>query len=195
MNLDHIWKKVQKDDDTTAFGFLYHLFFSGMCQYASQLTGDRHVAEEVVQDIFLKVWNKRKDIVSRDGSIKKYLFRLTHNQCIDLLRKHHTRKESFIQLLPSDDWVRISETYGFDELLIEQLEGKETVEKIQHVVKQLPVQCREIFMKSRFEYKSNEEIATEMNLSENTVKTQIYRAIKKIKEHFYVYLLIFFPFL
>lgn len=185
MELDHIWKKVQQDDDTAAFGFLYHSCYSGMCQYASQLTGDRYIAEELVQDVFLRVWDKRKEIFSQDGSIKKYLFRLVHNQCLDLLRKQHTRRESFIQLLPSESWTRISENYGFDEFLIEQLEAKETTVKIQKIVGQLPEQCRNIFIKSRFENKSNEEIATEMNISENTVKTQIYRAIKKIKKYFY----------
>ena len=187
MNLDHIWKKIKHENDTTAFEFLYHLFFSGMCQYASQLTGSRHVAEEVVQDVFLKVWNKRKEIFSNDGSIRKYLFRLVHNQCLDLLRKCNTRRESFIQLLPSEEWARISESYGFDELLIEQMEAEETAEKIEQIVGQLPAQCREIFIKSRFENKNNDEIATEMNLSKNTIKTQIYRALKILEKHFYIF--------
>ena len=186
MNLDHIWKKIRQDGDTTAFEYLYHLLYPGMCQYAAHLTGDRHVAEEVTQDVFLKVWNMRKDIISQNGSIRNYLFRLAHNQCIDLLRKNHTRRESFIQSLPSEEWARISETYGFDGMLIEQLEAEETAEKIRKIVERLPAQCREIFIKSRFENKSNDEIATEMNLSENTVKTQIYRALRKIRECFQV---------
>ena len=183
MNLDHIWTKI-KNDDTTAFELLYHLLYPGMCQYASQLTGDRHVAEEVVQDVFLKVWDKRKDIYSRDGSVKKYLFRLIHNQCLDTVRKYRTQKESFVQLLPSEAWVKISESYGFDDFLIERLEAEDTAAKIQQIVDQLPAQCREIFIKSRFENKSNEKIAQEMNLSEHTIKTQIYRALQKIKAYF-----------
>ena len=158
MNIDHIWKKIQHDDDTTAFGFLYHLFYSGMCQYASSLAGDRYVAEEVVQDVFLKVWTKRKDIYSCDGSIRKYLFRLVHNQCLDHLRKCHTRRDSFIQLLPSDDWAKISENYGFDEFLIEKLEADDTALKIQQIVKQLPAQCRDIFIKSRYENKRTRKL-------------------------------------
>ena len=183
MNLDHIWDKV-RHDDTTAFELLYHLLFSGMCQYASQLTKDRQVAEEVVQDVFLRIWNNRKDIYSRDGSVKKYFFRLVHNQCFDVLRKNRTHKESFIQLLTSEAWAKISEQYGFDEFLIERLEAVDTAAKIQQVVNRLPDQCREIFIKSRFENKSNEEIATEMKLSGHTVKTQIYRALQKIRERF-----------
>ena len=195
MNLDHIWEKVQQSDDSTAFGLLYHQFYQGLCQYASQLTGDRYVAEEVVQDVFLKVWDKRKEVFSQDGSIRKYLFRMVHNQCLDILRKSRTRKESFIQLLPPEAWARISESYGFDENLIEQLDAEDLALRIQQFIAQLPAQCREIFTKSRFENKSNEEIATEMNLSENTVKTQIYRALRKLREHFYIFWLIFLKFL
>jgi RNA polymerase sigma-70 factor (ECF subfamily) len=184
MNLDNIWAKV-KHDDAMAFELLYHLLYPGMCQYASQLTSDRHLAEEVVQDVFLKAWNKRKEIISQEGSIRKYLFHLVHNQCIDALRKCKTQRESFVQLLPSELWIKISEKYGFDEFLIERLEAEETALKIQQAVDQLPAQCREIFVKSRFENQTNEEIAAELNLSVNTVKTQIYRALQKIKEHFY----------
>ena len=184
MNLDNIWVKVQLDD-TIAFGLLYHLLYPGMCQYASQLVKDCHHAEELVHDAFLKAWDKRRDIVSKDGSIKKYLFRLVHNQCLDWLRKSKTQKESFMQLLPSEAWIHISEQYGFDEFLIERLESEEITRKIRSVVEQLPAQCRDIFNKSRFENKSNEEIAAELNLSVNTVKTQIYRALQKIKEQIY----------
>jgi len=185
MDLDNIWVKVQHDE-TIAFELLYHLLYPDMCQYASQLTSDRQFAEEVVQDVFLKVWNKRKEIISKDGSIKKYLFRLTHNQCFDVFRKFKTQKESFVQLLPSEAWMKISEKYGFDEFIIERLEAEDTAIRIQKIVDQLPAQCRTIFVKSRFENRSNEEIATEMNLSEHTVKTQIYRALQKIKKQLYL---------
>ena len=194
MNLDHTWLKIQHGD-TKAFELLYHSFYPGMCQYASQLVGDRYVAEELVQDVFVKIWDKRKDIFSKDGSIKKYLFRLVHNQCLDVLRKYRTGKESFVRLFPSETWAKISENYGFDEFLIERLEAEDTAAKIQQIIDQLPDQCRKIFIKSRFENKSNEEIAAEMNLSENTVKTQIYRALLKIKEHFYIFLIFFIQFL
>ncbi|MDR1172127.1 MAG: RNA polymerase sigma-70 factor [Bacteroidales bacterium] len=194
MTLDNIWAKIQHDD-TTAFELLYHLLYPGMCQYASQLLGDRQVAEEVVQDVFLKVWNKRGDIFSRDGSIKKYFFRLVHNQCLDVLRKYSTHRESLVQLLPSETWAKISEKYGFDEFLIEKLEVEETVVKIRKIVDQLPAQCREIFIKSRLENMGNKEIAAEMNLSEHTIKTQIYRALQKIKEHFYIFPTFFLRFL
>ena len=194
ITLDDIWMKIQSDD-VTAFEVLHHILYPGLCQYASQLLGDRCIAEEAVQDVFLKIWNKRKEIFSKDGSIKNYLFRLLHNQCLDIIRKKSTRKEIIVQLLSSEMWANISEKYQFDDHLIEQMEAEDTAMKLQQIIKLLPAQCREIFIKSRFENRSNKEIATEMNLSENTVKTQIFRALKKIKEQFYIFFLFFLQFL
>ena len=181
MNLNDVWLKIQ-NDDVTAFEVLYYILYPGMCQYASQLLGDRCTAEETVQDVFLKIWIKRKDIFSKNGSIKNYLFRLVHNQCLDIIRRNNTRKEIIMQVLSPEMWANISEKYEFDNQLIEQMEAEDTAMKIQQIIKLLPARCREIFIKSRFENRSNKEIATEMNLSENTVKTQIFRALKKIKE-------------
>jgi RNA polymerase sigma-70 factor (ECF subfamily) len=181
MNLDQLWKKIQQDD-ATAFELLYHLLYKGLCQYASQLIKDRQDAEETVQDVFVKLWSLRKELVSQDMSIRNYCYRLTHNQCLDVLRRYNTQRESFVHLLPPEAWVKISESYGFDDYIIEQLEAKDTEKKIRQIIGQLPEKCREIFMMSRFDNMSNDEIALKLNLSENTVKTQIYRALQKIKE-------------
>lgn len=178
MNLDHIWMEV-RNNETSAFELLYRLLYPGMCYYASQMLKDKCTAEEVVQDIFLKVWEKRQNIYSRENSLKKYLYRLTHNQCIDILKQRNTRKKSFIKLLPSDTWASISEQYGFDGQMVEQLDANDTAVKIQRVIDRLPAQCREVFVKSRFENLSDKEIAVTMNISENTVRTQIYRALQK----------------
>jgi RNA polymerase sigma-70 factor (ECF subfamily) len=194
MTLDEIWIKI-RNNDTVAFGQLFHRFYPGMCQYASQLLNDKYTAEEVVQDIFLRVWEKRSEITSHNGSLKKYMYRLVHNLCIDTLRKYNTRKEELVQFLPLEAWTKISEKYGFDEFLIEQLETEDIIAKIQQIVAQLPTQCREIFIKSRFENQSNREIAFEMKLSEHTIKAQIYRALQKIKKYLYLFLILFLKFL
>jgi RNA polymerase sigma-70 factor (ECF subfamily) len=99
-----------------------------------------------------------------------------------MLRKYHTQRETSVHLLPPETWAKISETYGFDDFVVERLEAKETEEQIRRVAERLPAKCREIFIMSRFENMSNEEIASAMNLSEHTVKTQLYRALQKIRE-------------
>ena len=181
MNVDQIWKKIQQGD-LSAFKTLYEAFFSALCQYAFLLINDFFLAEETVQDVFLQLWETRHHVFSKDLSLKNYLYRITHNKCMNILKKSKTRKGRIIRLFPFDTWTMIAENYGFDEYLIEKIETEETAALIEQVVKQLPDQCREIFRLSRDEEKSNAEIAQQMGLSESTVRVQLYRATQKIKE-------------
>jgi len=181
MNLKVLWEKVQQGD-LSSFEALYGEFFPGLCQYAFQLLNDRFLAEETIQDIFLQLWKTRYQIFSQGYSLKRYLYRITHNQCMDILKKSRTQKSRFIHLFPSDAWTYISERYGFDEYLIEKIETNETVTLIEQIVEQLPARCREIFRLSRDEEKTNAEIAQQLDLSESTVRVQLYRAIQKIQK-------------
>ena len=180
MNLEILWKKVQQGD-TSSFETLYKKFFPGLCHYAFQLLNDRFLAEETTQDIFLKIWETRRRIYVQGFSLKRYLYRITHNQCMDILKKNKTQKSRFTRLLSSDEWTYISECYGFDEFLIEKLEAEETAAKIEQIVEQLPAQCREIFRLSRDEEKTNKEIAQQLGISESTIRVQLYRATQKIQ--------------
>ncbi len=190
INLDVLWKKVQ-NGDSSSFGLIYKEFYSGMCHYAFQLLNDKFLAEETVHDIFLRIWELRDDIFSHGNSLKTYLYRLVHNQCIDILKHRKTKKAGMVRLLASEAWVAISEKYGFDEYMIERLETEETTIRIEKAVEKLPQQCRDIFQQSRIGGKTNEEIAGQMGISVNTVRTQIYRAIQKIKEEIYLITIVF----
>jgi RNA polymerase sigma-70 factor (ECF subfamily) len=192
MNLDATWSKVQQGD-LSSFENLYGEFYPGLCQYAFQLLNDRFLAEETVQDIFLKLWETRHNISSQGYSLKKYLYRITHNQCIDALKRNNTKKAKTIRFLSFDTWATISEKYGFDEYLVEKIETEETSVLVDKVVEGLPAQCREIFRLSRNEEKTNEEIAGQMGLSESTIRVQLYRATQKIRKElfFLLWLLLF----
>ena len=69
---------------------------------------------------------------------------------------------------------------AIDDNLIDKIFSEETETIIEQIIKKLPVQCRKVFQMSRFEFMKNEEIAAKLGLSENTVKTHIYRALQKI---------------
>ena len=181
MTIDEIWRKVQQGN-TSSFETLYGMFYPWLCQYAFQLLNDRFLAEETVQDIFLQLWKTRHSVFSHGNSLKKYLYRITHNQCMDILKKRKTQKAGIIRLLPFDTWETISEKYGFDEYLIEKIETEETATLIDQIVEQLPAQCREIFRLSRDEEKTNAEIAQQMGLSESTIRVQLYRATQTIQK-------------
>jgi len=180
MNTDELWKKVQRGD-LSSFETLYGIFYPGLCRYAFQLLNDHFLAEETVQDVFLKLWETRHHVYSQDSSLKNYLYLITHNQCKNILKKNNSRKAGIIRLFPSDTWTIIAEKYGYDEYLIEKLETEETAAMIDRIVDELPAQCCEIFRMSRDEEKSNAEIAQQLGLSESTVRVQLYRATQKIQ--------------
>ena len=132
-----------------------------------------------MQDVFLKIWQNRSEL-SIKGSFKAYLFQSVHNHALNVIRQQKTRKESVNLLGTEKTWKFISDTYDLNDNLIERIFSDETEVIIEQIIKKLPEQCRKVFLMSRFESLKNEEIATQLGLSENTVKTHIYRALQKI---------------
>lgn len=177
---NHIWQKIQEGDEKS-FESLYHMYYASLCFYASQLIQNTETAKELVQDVFLKIWQNRSQLTIR-GTIQSYLYQSVHNQSINTLKHISTNKFKVHQHYGEAYWKFIEETYAIDEFLIERLETQETENLINQVITRLPAQCREIFIMSRFANKSSKEIAALLNLSENSVRTQIYRALAKIKE-------------
>ncbi len=192
--MDDIWIRVQQGD-SKAFEVLYKKMYPGLCYYASQILGNTWLAEETVLDLFLQLWESKNTVFSQNSSIRSYLYKRLHNKCLDILRQQQTQKHSFIQYLSNQAWSEISEKYGFDEQLIEQLESDVLLSRIDKIIDHLPEQCREIFRLSRMQGLSNNEIAQQMNLSVSTIKTQIYRAINVIKKEILIIILIFFKIL
>jgi RNA polymerase sigma-70 factor (ECF subfamily) len=77
-------------------------------------------------------------------------------------------------------WQFIADNYKIDDYLIDKIFSDETEAIIEHIIKELPDQCSKVFIMSRIESLNNGEIALRLGLSENTVKTHIYRALQKI---------------
>ena len=177
---NNTWGKIQ-DGDEKSFENLYHTYYPSLCFYANQLVQDAELAEELVQDVFLKIWQNRSQIIIR-GSFQSYLYQSVHNQSINSLKHLSTNKCKAFKLFGEAYWKFIEETYSIDVFLIENLEARETENLIHQAISGLPAQCREIFIMSRIAKKSSKEIAELLNLSENSVRTQIYRALAKIKE-------------
>lgn len=180
MSINDYWNKIQSGDEK-ALEELFRETFNILVRYAFYLTEDTCIAEEIVQDVFIRIWQK-KDNISLKGPIKSYLYRAVHNQAINTLLSLNTQKSKSYTLRTGLSWNEIADTFETEEFIIEKIEAKETEESILKMIESLPQQCREIFILSRFENRSYKEIAYTFKISENTVKTQIYRALSKIKE-------------
>jgi RNA polymerase sigma-70 factor, ECF subfamily len=180
MNLDLnlYWHRIQNDEES-ALEEVYKLTFKSLVIYASEITGGRQIAEEIVQDVFLKIWQSRSEL-SITGSFRAYLVQSVHNHALNGLRHQKTEKESVNLLGDEKIWRFISDSYDLKDSILDRIFSEETEVLIEQVIKELPDQCGKVFHMSRYENLSNEEIALRLALSENTVKTHIYRALQKI---------------
>lgn len=158
-----------KEGDQTAFELLFHFYYPGLVMYSTQFTTDRMEAEEIVQDFFVRVWQKHHQVIPSD-SLKNYLFSSVKNGSLNYL-KHKKIEEKYIRQMEVLSEHHL--VYDPDLYVVSELQ-----EKIKSTIELLPEKCREIFILSRIRGKNNEEIATELNISKRTVETQISKALK-----------------
>ncbi len=167
-----------KHNDIKAFDSLFKSYYAGLHRFAVDILKNSEAAEEIVQDTFVKLWFKRSELVIK-SSLKAYMYKMIYNRCLNYIRDHFTPNKHIsledIQLriellnLKSDDEI-------FEKLLTDEME-KELTEAIG----KLPSQCREVFKLCRFEGFTYIETADKLNISVSTVKTQVSRAIEKLK--------------
>lgn len=161
-----------KAGDQTAFELLFHFYYPGLVMYSTQFTADRMEAEEIVQDFFVRFWQKHQQILLTD-SLKSYLFLSVKNGCLNYL-KHKKVEEKYIQKMTELSNRHIA--YDPDLYVASELQ-----EKVKNAIDLLPEKCREIFIMSRIQGLKNEEIATNLNISKRTVETQISKALKVLR--------------
>lgn len=152
--------------DVNAFNELFRLYWDNIYSIAFSITKSKVVAEEIVQDVFLKVWLKREQL-AEVKNFDNYLFIIARNHIYNQLR---TKAVQF-----SETDVEVSETPE------KQLYLKETVQIITEAVKRLPKQQRVIFELSRNEGLDHAAIANRLKLSRLTVKTHMNKALHSIR--------------
>ena len=182
--------QIQIDDfkkgDKQAFDSLFRNYYEVLCRFAFTITQSEADAEECVQDVFVRLWEKKQHL-SNVLTIKSYLFKSTYNQCLWLLKKRKTQ-------------VRYENEYAINRpsnLNIEETENWEAFRPfIQAAVNNLPDKCRQIFLLRRYEGLTNNEIAEYLNLSTKTVENQLAIAISKLyselKPHIKHLIILFF---
>jgi len=157
-----------RSGDQTAFELVFRYYYPGLVIFASQFTLDTSSAEEIVQDFFVRVWERRSGLLS-SNSLKSYFFTSVRNRCFNFLKRKKVELEVIgeLQALANEHLLFDPDIYVASELQ----------EKIRQAVDALPERCREIFVMSRFKGMKNDEIAENLNLSKRTVETQISNAL------------------
>ena len=167
----------QKDKDSMAvLESLFKTFYPVLAAYCNKYVKDEETVRDIIQDIFLKVWENR-DRVDFSIPLHSYLLKLAHNSCMNYLQRLKIEKEYLHELAVQSLEMEAQYDYLFEQLAADALQ-----EQIDRIVAQLPAQCRDIFCKSRYEGMSHKDIAQKLNISVRTVETQIYRALKVLKK-------------
>ena len=144
-----------------------------MVLYAARFMDSGEDAEEVVQEVFVKFWEKC-DTLSPDSSIKSYLYRSVHNFCLNAI-KHEKVKDSYRQYM-------VQSMESSSENVFESENQDKLRERIIGAIDNLPPRCSEIFKLSRFEGLKYQEIADHLGISVKTVEVQMGKALKVLRE-------------
>ena len=183
--------RLLKTGREDAIKHIFDNYYLDLCSYADSILKDRYASEEVVEDLFITLWQKSKDL-NICTSLKNYLYRSVHNNSINYLKKIATRDKNIQKFIIQD----ISEFYGDESnSQIANLITKEIEDKANLILSELPEKCREIYELNRYENLSYPEIAERLNITVGTVKTQMSRAFEKFRIGLKGYLTILVMFL
>ncbi len=146
---------------------LYRFYYRPLCMYAMHYLADEMMVEDVVQDCFIKFWEKSK--TEKIASPKSYLYMMVRNACLDTLRKMPDNQEA----------IEVAEKQIDDDRLKEDsfIEAR-----LWTAIDSLPPQCRKTFLLAKRDGKSYEQISEEMKISVNTVRNQVSKALKILRD-------------
>lgn len=185
-----VTKHVIRDgiEDLSDFNNLYKKYYAFLCLLAEHIVGNKSDAEEIVSDVFVRLWNCRENIIFT-SSVKGYLVKSVHNTALNHIEKY--KNDRMTESINNVDHQLLA--WGSDYPLGHIYE-EELLSLLNDGIKTLPCACREIFLLSRNENMKYSEIAEKLGISINTVKTQIKVALGYLRVHLkdYVSILVLF---
>ena len=156
--------------DKRAYAILFDTYHAPLFRFAETYVCCSGLAEDIVQDVFIKLWENPRTQISK--SLRSYLFLMVRNACIDYLRSVHVedkKKQKLFEAQVLSDSVDLD----IDENI---------TRKIKAAINELPKQCREVYLMSIFDGLKYSEIADELNISVSAVKVQVFRAKNRLRE-------------
>lgn len=169
---ENILALINEQDDELAFEELYNRYFKTLFNYAYSKVNDRFAAQEIVQELFVKVWQQRRHNLVECG--RSFLFTIAKRQIISFYRKEYTRRHHYGQ------WeIQRSENAEFAD---QPTLASELQHRYQQVLHLLSPKCHEVFVMSRQGF-SNRQIGEQLGISEKTVEQHITKALRILKAH------------
>lgn len=170
------WAKRIRRGDHTAFEALFRAYYERLCAFAEGYVDAPEVAEELVENVFVHVWEQRG---SCPESLKRYLYVAVRNQALK-----HLAHERVVQRARAAG-LRQQRSFGMGQApptAEEELHADALAAAIQRTIDQLPPRCREVFLLHRQHEMSYAEIAAYMGLSPRTVENHIARALRALRD-------------
>jgi RNA polymerase sigma-70 factor (ECF subfamily) len=164
-------ERLQKGD-VEAFDLVYDKYSGKLYDFGLKYLRSTDEAEELVQSVFLKVWENYKNL-KKESSFKSYLFTIAYNDICKLFRKRN-----YLQKFINDTR---DENFQLSTEIEDSIDYLSVLERVQQIVDKLPERLKTIFIKSRQEGKTTKEIAEEVGLSPGTVDNYISEALKFIR--------------
>jgi RNA polymerase sigma-70 factor, ECF subfamily len=184
--LDNQVLETIKSGNESAFEMIFKSYYQPLCRYAYTFLQDKEEAEEVVQSVFISLWEKR-NALEIQTSFKAYLYRMVRNSCLNLIKHEKVKQQHAAHELAVAEvsYDSVSEKVNASELTL----------KISEAMKVLPEQCRLVFQLSRFEELKYQEIADQLQISVKTVENHMGKALKIMREQLKDYLPLFLIFM
>ena len=184
-NEKHLIRKV-RGGNIYAFEQLFKTYYKKLCLFAEYYVREKSMAEEIVGNFFLKLWEKRKSIEIRE-TVKSYFYKSVHNQCLKYLEHLKVMKkyEEYARTILENKELFSPSSANYP---LANLISREIEDEIESAINSLPDKCREIFCLCRFDNLTYEEVSVKLNVSINTIRTQMSRALEKLRESLKDYL-------
>lgn len=159
-------------DQATGLEALFQHYYSDLCRFAFSKLRKQEESEDVVQEVFVKLWQKRHSL-QPSTSLKAYLLTATRNACFNLIEKKKREKN-------------LHQGYQENQVATKAEAGGPTPEEIQsrimEALDELPPKCRQVFELSRFEGMTYQEIADHLDISPKTVENQMGKALSILRK-------------
>lgn len=167
-----------KNNDEIAFKVIYTNYFSRLYYFIFEFIPVKDLAENIVQDTFFTLWNKRKELKD-NTNLTSYLYTVAKKNCLYRLRNKRYQQKLFSKSVDIRELELNLDTLNtIDTSVIAFHELEQIIEK---TLEELPPQCRRVFELSRFKEMKNREIAEELNISVKTVEGHISKGLKIFK--------------
>jgi len=158
----------QQNEGNEQIEILFKEFYTPLCRYVFKMIRDKDACEDIVQDVFMKVWSNKENLRT-DGTAKAYLYRAVYNTALNYIEK----SKKTVGIEDADISSLMISSISTDS----NLEFEEVQEKINEALDKLPPRCKSVFLLSRYENMTYTEIAKSLDISIKTVENQMGKAL------------------